>query len=58
MKKTYISPEFLLVELRGSQMLAQSIEIGGGTTGEDDGGWVKAEDNGSITDTKLWDNEW
>ena len=60
MKKTYISPEFILVELRGIQMLAESIPVD--LTGETkasgtSGGWVK-EENTSITDKNVWDNEW
>ena len=59
MKKTYISPEFILVELRGIQMLAESIpvDLTGETASGTSGGWVK-EENTTITDKNVWDNEW
>ena len=57
MKKTYISPEFILVELRGIQMLAESVPVDGNTASGTSGGWVK-EENTSITDKNVWDNEW
>ena len=57
MKKTYISPEFILVELRGIQMLAESVPVDDNTASGTNGGWVK-EENTSITDKNVWDNEW
>ena len=60
MKKTYISPEFILVELSGIQMLAESIPVhvtGETTASGTSGGWVK-EENTSITDKNVWDEEW
>ena len=60
MKKTYISPEFILVELRGIQMLAESVPVdvtGETTASGNSGGWVK-EENTTITDKNVWDNEW
>ena len=60
MKKTYISPEFILVELRGIQMLAESIPVdvnGATTTTDTSGGWVK-EGNTTVTDKSIWDEEW
>ena len=59
MKKKYISPELLLVELRCSQMLAESVELFNDpeiTTTGLDGGWVKEESN--LSSKSLWDNEW
>lgn len=55
MKKIYISPEFLLIELRCTEMLAESIGIGEGTA--DDGGWVK-EESTSTSNKSIWDDEW
>ena len=58
MKKTYISPEFILVELRGIQMLAESLGVDNNTTvSGTSGGWAK-EDNTTISDKSLWDEEW
>lgn len=54
MKKTYIFPEFLLVELRCCQMLAESEPLIEDIT--EDGGWVK--ESTPITDKNLWDDEW
>lgn len=59
MKKTYISPTFVTVELRcKNYMLEGSLIINGDrTVSGDNGGWVK-EDNSPINDKNLWDNEW
>lgn len=60
MKKTYISPEFILVELSGIQMLAESIPVdltGATTTTGTSGGWAK-EESTPITDKSVWDEEW
>ena len=58
MKKTYISPEFLFVELRGIQMLAESVPVGNGTATGDNGGWAKEENDNMISDKNIWDDEW
>ncbi len=59
MKKTYISPEFILVELSGSgiQMLAESVPVDDNTASGTNGGWVK-EESTPLTDKNLWDEEW
>lgn len=57
MKKTYICPEFLLVELRCSQMLAESYTRSETQVSGTSGGWVK-EENTTITDKNVWDEEW
>ena len=60
MKKTYISPEILLVELRcKANILQMSLQANGTRTitTEGDGGWVK-EENSPISDKSLWDSEW
>ena len=57
MKKKYISPELLLVELRCSQMLAESVNLDSEVTVTGlDGGWVKEES--SLSSKSIWDNEW
>ena len=56
MKKTYISPEFLLIELRCSNMLAESVALGGGSASGGNGGWAK--ESTPITDKSVWDEEW
>lgn len=57
MKKTYISPEFLLVELRCCNMLAESTPIVDDKTAKgSDGGWAK--ENNPISDKNLWNTEW
>ena len=58
MKKTYISPEFILVELRGIQMLAESVPVDGNTASGNSGGWVKEENDNMISDKNIWDDEW
>jgi len=58
MKKTYISPSTLCVEIRCNQMLAESIGIDSDITVTEVGnaGWVKEESN--LTSKSIWDNEW
>ena len=64
MKKTYISPEFILVELSGIQMLAESIPVdltGETTASGNSGGWVKEQVddiNSTVSDKNIWDDEW
>ena len=58
MKKTYISPSTLTVELRcKSCILEGSLQKVGNTVNGVNGGWVK-EENTYITDKSLWDEEW
>ena len=56
MKKTYISPAFLTVNLQAKgRFLEGSMIISGETAGR--GGWVK-EENTSVSDVNVWDEEW
>lgn len=57
MKKTYISPELLAVELRTTHMMAQSLSIN--TTGDviTDSNEILVKGS-NITDINLWDDEW
>ena len=56
MKKTYISPNTLVVELRcKSCILEGSLKVMNEVA--DEGGWVK-EDNPSMNDVNVWDEEW
>ena len=59
MKKTYRSPELVAVELHSrSTVLSGSLVIDGTkTVSGTNGGWVK-EDNTSINDVNVWDEEW
>ena len=58
MKKTYISPEFVAVELRcKSYMLEGSLIRSANTVEDGNGGWVK-EDYPPISDKNVWDDEW
>lgn len=60
MKKTYISPELLAIECRcKSHMLQGSIHTDSNytITNETDGSWTK-EENNTISDKNLWDEEW
>ena len=58
MKKTYISPALLTVQLGTTQMMAQSLTInrGSSTSIQNSGDILVKEDNSS--DVNLWDNEW
>jgi len=60
MKKTYITPAFLAVELgiRRNFMLSASSEGQGNIMtygGEDDGGDIGAK---GVSDVNVWDEEW
>jgi hypothetical protein len=60
MKKTYISPNFLLVELRCKvNMLEGSIQADGNRTitTAADGNWVKGNSS-TVSDVNVWDDEW
>ena len=59
MKKTYISPKALIVKIQihNSLLLSTSETQVSGTKG----GWVKEQvnnDNSTISDKNLWDEEW
>ena len=58
MKKTYISPTSLTVQLGTTQMMSQSLTInrGSSTSIQNSGDILVKEDNTS--DVNLWDNEW
>ena len=57
MKKTYISPELLTIQIGTIHMMAESLPIGGGgsTITEPDDILVKGS---TTTDINLWDKEW
>ena len=59
MKKTYQSPEALIIKIQThkSLLLSTSETIVSG----DRGGWVKEnviDDNSTVTDKSIWDEEW
>ena len=56
MKKTYIMPEALIVELGTLQMMAESLPVGGG-----EGGTITDPDDILTKENKnvnVWDEEW
>ena len=56
MKKTYISPAALAVQLGTTQMMAQSLRINrGGTNTIQSSDQVLTNEN---KDVNLWDEEW
>jgi len=59
MKKTYISPEFLTVELNCGRF-CESLIIGSGQTEATRGNGTDLvkEENTTITNKSVWDNEW
>lgn len=54
MKKTYIMPEALIVELGTLQMMAESLPVGGGST-IDDPDDILTKENKNVN---VWDEEW
>ena len=59
MKKSYISPECLIIETTPSQMIAASLKVGGKVNKAEDVGFVKGDD-ASGEDEGFWegDTEW
>ena len=59
MKKSYISPECLIIETTPSQMIAASLKVGGKVEKAEDVGFVKGDD-ASGEDEGFWEGntEW
>ncbi len=55
MKKTYIIPEMLSVQLGTCQMMAASKPIGNTPTDPDE---FEVKEQTGITDKNVWDEEW
>ncbi|MBQ6191737.1 MAG: hypothetical protein IJK51_05510 [Bacteroidaceae bacterium] len=60
MKKSYLSPEIIIVQLQHQGLLMQSVEdvqsnaVGyGGASSNNDGGIIRTKESGDI-----WDEEW
>ena len=61
MKKTYISPAALTVQLGTVQMMAQSLDINNSYNPNDTNTYVSSSDQvltKETSDVNLWDNEW
>ena len=56
MKKTYISPESLVVKLSCKSLVATSLSKY--SEGADDGVVLVKEDYPPISDKNVWDEEW
>ena len=58
MKKTYISPEMLTVQLGTVHMMAESLIIDkSGTNTIDNAADILVKEN-NVSDVNVWDNEW
>lgn len=58
MKKIYISPSTLVVELRCKNYLLEgSYQVFTTTASGSEGGWTR-EENASYSDKNVWDDEW
>lgn len=58
MKKIYISPSTLAVELRcKNHLLEGSYQIYQTTVNDNEGGWTKEYNNNSLN-RNVWDEEW
>ena len=55
MKKTYISPALVAVQLDTCHMMAESLDIVRGTTTITDQSQILTKEN---KDVNLWDEEW
>lgn len=58
MKKTYISPKFLTVELRTMNMMALSMNNTEQINNSNMNDYVQDVKGTSVTDKSVWDNEW
>ena len=59
MKKTYISPEFVAIELRCRRMIAQSMTMSRGSGNQIDNiEDVLVRENNPTTSGNLWSDEW
>ena len=58
MKKTYISPEALTIQLGTCNMMAESIEIKLGGTGSEEETITGEEQILTKESNSIWDNEW
>ena len=58
MKKTYISPKFLTVELRTVNMMALSMNSTEQITSSNFEDYVQDVKGTSVTNTSVWDEEW
>ena len=55
MKKAYIIPEALTVELSAMHMMAESLPIGGGGGTIEDPNEILTKENKNVN---VWDEEW
>lgn len=56
MKKTYIAPKFLLVNISCKKLVATSVNMY--ATGADADVVLVKEENPPINDVNVWDDEW
>ena len=57
MKKTYIIPEVIIVNIDIVRPIADSMTLNEDTLVDGNGGWVK-EEYPTITNKSIWDEEW
>jgi len=57
MKKTYITPELLTIQLGTIHMMAESLPIGGGGSTIEDPNDILVKAS-TTTDINVWDKEW
>ena len=58
MKRKYITPGLLIVEIRTNHMLADSLMFRSGNITEESGVLTKEYDNSSVSGKNVWDEEW
>ena len=57
-KKTYISPEMLTVQLSAMQMMAESLNINPGGATISSSNDILVKEQNTTSDVNLWDEEW
>ena len=58
MKKTYISPEMLTVQLGTVHMMAESLTIASGGATINSSSDILVKEQNTPSDVNLWDSEW
>ena len=57
-KKTYISPEMLTVQLSAMHMMAESLNINQGGATISSSNDILVKEQNTTSDVNLWDEEW
>lgn len=57
MKKTYKTPEILVVQIRTKSVILQ-LSVNPDEISGENAGWTKEYDNSTISGKNVWEDEW